>query len=434
VLTAYRLLTHLASPLLPLWLHARARRGKEDAARLPERFGHASLPRPEGPLLWVHAASVGESQTVLPLLERLLAAWPRLCVLMTTGTVTSAMLLAKRPHPRLFHQYVPVDRPSAVQRFMAYWKPELAFWVESEFWPNLMQAAHAACPMLLLNGRVSARSAARWQLFPEASRALMRCFAAQLAASEADAARLSAMGGQAVQAVGNLKFSSPPLAAEARALDGLREATAGRPLWLAASTHPGEETQIAAVHRQLAPRHPGLLTLVVPRHPQRGEAIATELEGQGLRVARRSHSEPITRLTDIYLADTMGELGVFYRLSPLAFIGGSLVPHGGQNPFEAARLGAAVLYGPHMQNFHDFCLVLEAAGAALSVTDAEALAEQVEALISHPERREACQRAAKAAVEEQADVESRVWQALFPYAEAAFGAAALSSLAVGAER
>lgn len=414
MLAAYRILTHLASPLLPLWLRYRATRGREELSRLRERFGHVSLLRPDGPLLWVHAASVGESQTVLPLLEHLLAAYPAAHVLMTTGTVTSAQLLAKRGMPRLLHQYVPVDTPAAVSRFLSHWQPDLAFWVESEFWPNLLQETAQQCPIALINGRLSARSAARWQRFPADASRLMQCFSLLLAGSEADAERLRAIGASKVEVTGNLKFSSPPLPVEAAALDQLRLECTGRLLWLAASTHPGEEEFAGEVHKALAPRHPGLLTLIAPRHPQRGAAIAQALEAQGLRVARRSLGEPISRLTDIYLADTMGELGLFYRLAPIVFVGGSLVPHGGQNPFEAARLGAAVLYGPHMHNFTDFCAVLQQGMAAVPVASTLELQQELEALLTDAPRLQELRMAARQVVEAQSNVESRVWEALRP--------------------
>ena len=426
---AYRLLTRIIAPLLPLWLRYRAAKGREDVARLPERFGHASLPRPAGPLLWVHAASVGESQTVLPLLERLLATYPAAHVLMTTGTVTSARLLANRPIPRLLHQFVPVDTPQAAACFLAHWLPDITFWVESEFWPTLLQETVRHCPVVLLNGRISARSAARWQLFPQASRALMDCFTLLLAGSGPDAERLRAMGGSDVRMTGNLKFSSPPLSADPAAFAELRAQIAGRPLWLAASTHPGEETLIAQAHQALSARHPGLLTLLVPRHPHRGAAVAAEMAAAGLRVSRRSLKEPITAETQLYIADTMGELGLFYRLSPLVFVGGSLVPHGGQNPFEPARLGAGVLYGPHTHNFTDFCTLLEEAGGAVRLPGAEALGPTVDALLQDAPRLAALRSHAQHAVEAQADIESSVAAMLKPLCDATLGADATTASA-----
>jgi 3-deoxy-D-manno-octulosonic-acid transferase len=426
MLSLYRTLTRIAAPLLPLWLWRRARHGKEDTSRWRERFGYASLPRPEGPLLWVHAASVGESQMALPLIERLLATYPAMTALITTGTVTSAALLARRPVPRLLHQYMPVDTPAAVARFLRHWQPDLACWMESEFWPNMLQQTAAQCPMMLLNGRISARSASRWARFPAAARTLMGGFRLLLAASEDDAARLRQLGGADVRALGNLKFSSPPLAHDAAALALMREETTGRVVWLAASTHPGEERQIAEVHQALAARHPGLLTVVVPRHPQRAAAIMEELEALGLRVARRSQREPIVAATQIYLADTMGELGLFFRLCPVAFIGGSLVPHGGQNPFEAARLGTCVLYGPHMHNFTDFCSLLEAAEASQRVASGEALSGAVDALLRDTALRQARSRAGQAVVDAQATVEARVWEAITPLCRAQLSAGPLS--------
>jgi 3-deoxy-D-manno-octulosonic-acid transferase len=421
MLTPYCIFTRVAAPLLLLWVRMRAAKGKEDISRLSERFGHASLPRPDGPLLWVHAASVGESQTVLPLLERMLNASADLTILITTGTVTSAALLARKPVPRLLHQYVPLDSPEAVSRFLAHWQPNLAFWMESEFWPNLLLQTQACCPLVLLNGRISERSINNWLRFPKAARTMMQAFSLILASSEENAARLRRIGAQNVLATGNMKFSSPALGYSAPALEQLRLEMAGRIVWLAASTHPGEERLIGDVHQALAARHPGLLTILVPRHPMRGTSIAAELEDMGLRVARRSLKEPVVAATHIYLADTMGELGLLYRLSPIAFIGGSLVPHGGQNPFEPARLGACVLYGPHMHNFNDFCTVLEQAGAAERVDSAATLAHAVDKLLRDSPLRQARSTAGREAVEAQSDVEAHVWNAIQPFCETQLG-------------
>ena len=414
----YHLVTENFGWLLPFWLRARARHGKEDLSRLPERFGHASQPRPSGPLLWVHAASVGESQTVGPLLERLLGAYPTLNILITTGTVTSAQLLARKQPPRVLHQYVPLDIPVAVDRFLTHWQPDLVLWVESEFWPNLLQATQQDCPIILLNGRVSARSAARWQRFPQSSRLLMQCFSLWLAASAADAERLQAMGAQEVVTTGNLKFSAPPLACDMAQLEQLQVMIGDRPVWLAASTHAGEEAMIAQAHCRIREHYPDLLTIIVPRHAARGSAIATELQQTGLTVARRSLNEVISDKTAIYIADTMGELGIFYRAAPISFIGGSLVSHGGQNPFEAARLGSAVVYGPFMRNFTDFCQLLEASQAAVPIQDVLQLAQQVIRLLSHPEARQAQSAAATAALAKQANVIARVWDAIRPLCNA----------------
>lgn len=387
------------TPALAHWLKRRAARGREDASRIRERFGHASVPRPPGTLVWLHAASVGEVQSVLRLVQCLLRDHPALQILITTGTVTSAALIAQQQLPRVIHQFVPVDTQPAVRRFLAYWQPHLALWVESELWPQLLWNTHdRAIPMLLLNGRMSARSARGWQRWPRVIRSLLACFTALYAGTAEDAARLTALGGTAVRDVGNLKYDAAPLAVDDAQLSALMAMTTGRPLWLAASTHANEEQLVGDVHRLLAPDFTGLITLLVPRHASRGDSIAADLRARGLTVTQRSKGEAITPDTDIYLADTMGELGSFYRLSEMVFIGGSLVPHGGQNPLEPARLGSAIITGPYTHNFASIIAHLNAAEAIRIVADTPALADAVRHLMRNPEERQALAARAQAVV------------------------------------
>ena len=381
----YRGLTWAAAPLARRYVVRRCRRGKEDLGRLSERFGIAGVPRPQGPLLWVHAASVGEAQSVLALAERILAERAGIELLLTTGTVTSARLLADRLPPRTRHQFVPIDVPRAVARFLDYWHPALAIWIESELWPNLvLEARRRGVPMLLVNGRMSAGSAARWRLLPGLIRPILRAFSLVLAQDAVQAARFRSLGAERVASVGDLKAAALPLAADPAALAALRRHIGGRPVWLAASTHAGEEEAVAAAHAAVARAYPGLLTIIAPRHPARGPAIAAMLRARGLRPARRAAGEPIAADNDIYLADTLGELGVFFRLVDIVFIGGSLVAKGGHNPFEAARLGGVVLHGPDMTNCAAMAQALDAAGAALPVSDAESLAAAVSRLLGDP--------------------------------------------------
>jgi 3-deoxy-D-manno-octulosonic-acid transferase len=378
----YRGLTRAAAPGIALLLHVRAGKGKEDAARLGERWGHASRPRPAGKLIWVHAASVGEATSVLPLIARLTS---RASVLVTTGTVTSAALLAERLPAGAFHQFAPVDVPRAVGRFFDFWRPDLGVWVESELWPNLVLGAAArGIPLALVQGRMSAESLKGWQRAPGFARRLVSAFRVLLAQTEADAERFRALGASATRVVGNLKFVAPPLPAEDAERARLAEALRGRKVWCAASTHDPEERIVWRVHRRLAAEHPGLLTIVVPRHPARGAAIAEALVAEGARLARRGAGETPDAATDVYLVDTLGELGLVYRLSPIVFVGGSLIDHGGQNPLEPARLDRAVLHGPSMFNFADAVAALRAAGASEEVADEAALAVAVERMLADP--------------------------------------------------
>jgi 3-deoxy-D-manno-octulosonic-acid transferase len=371
----FALLGRLAAPALRLLLARRARQGKEDPARLGERRGVAGLPRPSGRLLWIHGASVGEARSVLPLLGAILDRHPGAAALVTTGTLTSARMLATALPPRACHQFAPLDVPGWVARFLDHWRPDAALWVESELWPNMLSALAArGVPAALVNGRLSAGSFARWRRLGRALRPPLDAFGRVLAQSDADAARFAALGAKGVAMPGNLKFDAAILPGDAAALSALASLLGGRPRWLAASTHAGEEEIAAAAHAALAPSLPGLLTILVPRHAARGDEVAGMLAARGLAVARRSRGETPGAGTAVYLADTMGELGLFYRLAPIAFVGRSLARGGGQNPLEGAALGTALLAGPQTGNFGDIYAALAAAGAVRIVHDAATLA------------------------------------------------------------
>jgi 3-deoxy-D-manno-octulosonic-acid transferase len=393
----YSALTRPLTPVATAYLAQRRKQGKEHPERFRERRGIASATRPQGPLAWIHAASVGEATSVLGLIEHLLATRPSLEILITTGTVTSARLLETRLPPRARHQFVPADLPGWTARFLDYWQPDLGIWVESELWPNLVFAAHARdIPMVLVNGRLSSRSYDRWRHWPGLIRHVLSAFGLCLAQDEVQAERFRSLRAPRVDCVGDLKSAAPDLPCDGSELARLRGLTGRRPLWLAASTHAGEEEIAARVHRALTGRHSDLLTIIAPRHPVRSEAICAMARRHGLRVAVRARGEPLTPETQIYLVDTLGELGLFYRLAGIAFIGGSLVAKGGHNPFEAARLGCAVLHGPDMSNCAVMAHLLAAAGASETVRDEATLAQAVSRLLADPRRR--TERAAAAAV------------------------------------
>ncbi len=398
-LALYRALTTAAAPLIRVYLARRVRTGKEDPERLSERFGIASLPRPTGRLVWVHAASVGESVSMLSLIQRLRRDRPDLALLVTTGTVTSARIMAERLPAGVTHQYVPLDRAAWVRRFMDHWRPDAVLWVESEFWPNFLGEIGARrIPAALVNARISDASFAGWRRGRRTIRRLLANFEICLAQAEADRDRLVALGARDVRMAGNLKLAADALPVKSCALDGLRGALGARPLWLAASTHPGEEDVIADVHRRLSADHPGLVTVIVPRHVARGREIARSMARFGLNVRLRSEHDAPDDGTDIYIADTMGELGLFYRLAPVVFIGGSLVPHGGQNLLEAAKLGCAVIHGPHMENFRDIAGEMHAAGATVTADSADRIASEVGLLLADGARaRQRAEAAAKVA-------------------------------------
>ncbi|MFQ5955575.1 MAG: 3-deoxy-D-manno-octulosonic acid transferase [Kiloniellales bacterium] len=415
-LTLYRGLTDLAGPLIPLYLARRKAKGKEDPARLDERLGRPSLRRPSGPLVWLHGASVGEAMSVLALIERLRAAWPGLGLMVTTGTVTSAALMRERLPDGVFHQYVPIDRTAYVRRFLDHWRPGLALWVESEFWPNLVcEVQRRAIPMVLLNGRMSAKSHNGWRRIPGTIATLLGGFQLCLVQDRDQVERFAALGAPAVKCLGNLKFASLPLPVDPAALDRLRAAVDERPLWLAASTHDGEEALVAMAHRRLAGDHPDLLTVIVPRHPNRGPAIAEALQAQGLRVGRRAGGDAPEAATEVYVADTVGELGLFYRLAEVVFVGGSLVPHGGHNPLEPAQLDGAVLIGPHTHNFGAMVSALRRRNACVEVADGPALAAAVARLMADPAARRRTIEAARAVADDNRGVLEAVIAELAPH-------------------
>lgn len=412
----YRALTHLAGPAVRRLLDRRALRGKEDVARRGERLGRPGRARPMGPLVWVHAASVGESLAVLPLVERLLAVDPACHVLVTTGTVTSAELMAKRlPGPRAFHQYVPVDLPVAVNGFLDHWHPDLVLWIESEFWPNLLAGIRRrAIPCALVNARLSARSFRNWRRAPAAARRLLSVFQLALAQTQVEADYLVTLGIGDVRALGNLKYSAAPLPADAGEQALLAERLVGRHPWCFASSHAGEEEVAIAAQLRLRASHPKGLLVLVPRHPPRGDAVADLLAAANLRVARRSRGERPGPDTDVFLIDTLGELGLVFRLCPVSVVGGSFVPVGGHNPIEPALLGSAVLYGPHMHNFAEIAATLEQAGGARRLAGPDELAPAVAALLEDGSARQTQADAARAVAEANAQAIDRVMEALAP--------------------
>ena len=347
-LLAYRAASAALSPAIPLFLRQRAAVGKENRARSGERLGHASRERPQGTLVWFHGASVGECVAALPLIEKLTCE-KRASVLVTSGTVASAEMMQKRLPQSAIHQFVPVDTPAATQRFLKHWRPDAGLFVDSDLWPNLVIGAHARGTRLaLVNARISERSFDGWRWAPATVARILSAFDVCLAQDETFAARFKALGCPDVRVAGSLKADAPPLSADETKLAALRGAVGARQVLLAAQTHPGEDETILPAHDMLRRSFPKLLTIIVPRHVER----ATEIEMLcGTRSVRlRSRGELPDAATAVYIADTMNELGLFYRLARFAFVGGTLVPAGGHNPLEPARLHCAVIAGPHIAN------------------------------------------------------------------------------------
>jgi len=413
-LRVYRKLSFAMVPLAPALIKSRLKQGKEDPERVGERRGLSLGTRPHGPLVWIHGASVGEVLAAAALIERLRAL--NLRILLTSGTVTSAAIVAKRFPPDVIHQYVPYDSPRYVARFLDHWRPSLALFIESDLWPNLiLQASSRRLPMVLINGRMSPRSFPRWRRARNTISALLGQFEVCLAQSETDAERFSTLGARNVITTGNLKLDVPAPPADPAKLEKLMTMTRGRPVIAAASTHPGEEQILIDTHRRLASFFPGLLSVIVPRHPDRGTAVAGLVASSGLRFMQRSREELPAANTDIYVADTLGELGLFYRLAPIVFMGGSLIEHGGQNPIEAVKLDAAIVHGPHVFNFSDVYEALDKAGGARRADSQEMLVKHLGQLLADPAARE--KQAANAAhvVGQLGGALDRTFAALEPY-------------------
>lgn len=387
----YNTLIRILYPLvISRYIKKRKENGKEDLKRFNERIGRPSLKRPEGILIWFHGASVGESLSMLPLIHKLLEIYPTAHIMVTTGTITSAELMAKRLPERAFHQYITIDNPVFTTRFIKHWRPDLVLWFESDLWPAMLSGIKRKnIPLILVNGRISNKSFKRWQQFDFICKELLGCFSLCLGQSEEDAYRLRVLGAKEALCLGNLKYAGLPLPIDKDKEDEITSQIKGRTVWLASSTHNNEEAKIARMHKRLKEKFPKLLTLIAPRHPHRGPEVMEAIKEAGLKGALRSQNDKITADTDIYVADTVGELGIWYDIAPLVFIGGSLIPHGGQNFMEPSRVRDAVIVGPHMFNFTDAMNRAKKADAVIQVNDIEELEETVSQLLSNKELLEA---------------------------------------------
>ncbi|MEO6341274.1 MAG: 3-deoxy-D-manno-octulosonic acid transferase [Caulobacteraceae bacterium] len=384
-LKLYRAATWLAQHFAPALLKARAKRGKEDPERLPERLGKTGRPRPEGPLVWLHGASVGESMSLLPLVKSLGARRPDLTLLITSGTVASAEMMAKRLPPEAMHQFAPVDTPDAVARFVEHWRPALAIFVESELWPNLiLEAKREGVRLALLSARLSEESLQGWSKAPVSAAAVLSAFDLVMAQDDATAARLSSLGADDSGRL-NLKLAGDPLPADAIKFQAARNAAGRRPVLLAASTHPGEDEMVLDAYQDLVFHGDRPLLVIVPRHPVRGPDIVALAEKRGLRVSRRAAGAAFGE-TPVYVADTLGELGLWFRLAKAAFIGGSLVKGpGGHNPVEPARLGCPFITGPYTENWSRIFDLFRDEEAVVEITNVAELTRVFAAMLDRRE-------------------------------------------------
>ncbi len=421
MLDVYAWGTKAGKPLIRALLNHRIRIGKEDPERLSERMGEASVPRPSGKLVWVHAASVGEAQSALILVETLLEANKELHILITTGTRTSAELMAKKLPDRAIHQFYPLDHPQWVQSFLDSWQPDAVLWMESELWPNMLrEVKKRAIPAALINARLSLKSLKRWNMMRGVAQTLLSVFDCILCQTNADEESYSQLGGQNIHVTDNLKYSAVPLEADNRSLKALLTSVEQRPCWVYASSHAPEELLAANVHKNLKETHTNLLTIIVPRHPERRDSIRKDLEQTGLNVVFRGEdkNQPSAD-TDIYVADTLGELGLFYTFCDIALIGRSLSSDGGggHNPIEAAQLRCAVLHGPLIQNLQDIYDDMTAADASVMVEDQESLQATLHTLLSDEAALEEHKQRAAAFANAKTSVLERVMQHVGPMIE-----------------
>lgn len=400
----YRFVSHCVTPMGAILVAWRTFLGKEEKKRTQERFGKATITRPEGKLIWIHGASVGESLSALPLINMLTKERGDVTILMTCVTVSAANILKKRLPSKVIHQYSCYDIPLYVERFINHWRPDCVLWLESELWLNQLEALHRrGTPLLLLNGRLSKRSFKRWQLAKKTIMRVLSYFDVIIAQSEGEAQRFAQLSGRGKIPVANLKFAPTPFEISAQKIKNFMAQINDNPCWLAASTHEGEEDIVINVHKNLRKKIPNLLTILAPRHAVRGDAIAHLLRKSHVRFARRAHNESIGD-KEFYLADSMGELALFYEVVPVAFIGGSLVRRGGHNPLEGARAHCALLLGTYMDNFRALTDDFIKHRACLIVHDEKSLRHQLEQLFFDKKLRHALQKNAFDFVRKQARV------------------------------
>lgn len=414
ILSAYRMFGSAAYPFMGPYIAYRASRGKEERKRRSERYGKTTIARPQGPVIWAHAASVGETVAIVPLVERIIATG--IHVVMTTGTVTSAGIVSEQLGDRVIHQYAPLDLQPAVNHFLDHWKPDLAIGCESEIWPvTVLSLGNRHIPHVLVNGRLSDRSFTAWRKRPALAEALFENFAHVVAQSDLDGERFRALGARPVTVSGNLKVDTALPPADAATLAALKRQIGGRAAWAAISTHDGEEAIAAEVHQMLKTRHDDIVTIIVPRHPHRVEAIEAMLAEKGLKVAKRSSGAPIDADTDVFLGDTIGEMGLYLQLANIGFIGNSMTTQGGHNPMEPAMMGVAVLTGHNVQNFRDAFQRLIKNGGARVVKDRNMLAGAVNFLLTNPDSIHAMAEAGARAVKDMSGALDRTITALEPF-------------------
>ncbi|GJL84492.1 MAG: 3-deoxy-D-manno-octulosonic acid transferase [Micavibrio sp.] len=421
MLKMYRTLMAAGEPVLTRILERRRLKGKEDTMRIGERKGQPGRQRPEGQLVWIHAASVGEAQSALIVIDALLSKNESMHALVTTGTVTSAKMMAKNLPERAFHQFYPLDHPDWVDSFLSHWHPDLVLWMESELWPNMLaEIKDRNILAVLVNARLSNKSYRLWKLSGGNARKILETFSLVLAQTEKDARLYQSLKASHVITTDNLKYSAKPLPFDEESLSNLSAMCGRRPLWLYASTHDGEEAMACRIHQVLQNTIPDLLTIIVPRHPERRKDIVATCAEHNLRTCLRGDSHALPGNEDeIYIADTLGELGLFYRLSPIACIGRCFSNDGGggHNPIEAMQLNCAVLFGPHVQNLQEIYGEIDLEQSALRVGNETEFIETLRYLLENPKALHEIQNRALSFAQDKSNVLDRIMQALKPVFE-----------------
>lgn len=373
----------LGIPVIEVILLSRTFLGKEDPSRINERRGITKLKRPHGNLIWLHASSVGESVAALALIEKLLKTHPLNTILITTGTLTSAKLLKDRLPNDVIHQFVPIDRPAWVKRFLNHWRPNLVLIMESEFWPiQIQQINSRKTPIILINARLSKTSYSRWRWAKSMARSIFGSIELIITTNTEQAQRFETLGARKIQVGGNLKRSAKKLPVKVAATKELQEQIGSRKVWLAASTHEGEDLTVIKTQKLLKTKFPNILTIIVPRHPQRRNEIRLLAQENELAVTCRTMNETIQPETDIYIADTLGEMSIFFDLARYVFIAGSLVPVGGHNPIEPAHFDCAIFFGPLMAKNQEIANEMIQTEAAIQIASDESLPHTLEELLT----------------------------------------------------
>jgi len=376
----YWLTSLIYQPFAPIHLLYRKSKGKELADRYREKLGFYSIKRPSGKLIWFHVASIGELNSIIPVIKALSESDKKLYFLITSVTVSSSKVFARTNLLRTIHQFAPLDCPSFVKRFIEYWKPNLGIFVDSELWPNLLATASTQCKLIMVNGRLSDKSYRRWCYLKNAAQQLYDYFTRILPTSIDDLNKISAfVSRDKIKYIGNLKYIAPASSGVPDEAKAYRKQIGKRKFWLAASTHPGEFGQVLQVHAQLKEQYPGLLTIVTPRHSHNAQSIADEAKRLGLTAKLRSQAPTIDKSTEIYIFD---DFLMLYDIAEVVFMGGSLIPHGGQNMLEPARSSCAIVVGPYTQNFRNIVEDLVAADAIAVVQDRQELQTKLMELFS----------------------------------------------------